>query len=125
MKKEYIDFLKDIELKFQQEHEKSFPSLVNRIPLVVFTEGRKFAHVKIVDGHRDASGRIVVNNPPTGGSSHAYIEMATGGLIKSTGSQPVKRANGQLGIMFDLSTAAGRKKAYEAADVYGSYLYVK
>ncbi|MBC9704889.1 MAG: hypothetical protein H9W81_07915 [Enterococcus sp.] len=63
--------------------------------------------------------RIVKTHSVYGGKSvHAFVERETGKLFKASGwAAPAK------GFRFDLSTEEGFRKAIEAADPYGSYLY--
>lgn len=60
-----------------------------------------------------------------GGSVHAFVERSTGKLVKAAGwKAPAKRTNGELQSKFDLSTPSGFNAAVDAADPYGSYLYL-
>lgn len=53
-------------------------------------------------------------------SVHAFVEIATGALLKAEGWKvPAK------GVRFDLSTAAGFERAVNAADRFGGYLYLR
>ena len=57
------------------------------------------------------------------GSVHAFVERATGKLIKpASWSSPQKGVNG-LAYRYDLSTPEGFARAVEKSDPYGSYLY--
>lgn len=59
------------------------------------------------------------------GSVHAFVERATGKLIKAaTWASPQKDKDG-LAYRYDISTPDGLAKAIEVADPYGSYLYKK
>ena len=58
-------------------------------------------------------------------SVHAFVERATGKLVKAAGwKAPAKRADGTLQSQFDLSTPEGMDAAVEAADRHGAYLYI-
>lgn len=62
--------------------------------------------------------RIVVNR-----SAHAFIERATGKLIKAaTWKAPQKDKDG-LAYRFDLSTPEGFEHAVAVSDRFGGYLY--
>lgn len=73
--------------------------------------GRKFD--KITQAYKTGSN----------GSVHAFVERATGKLIKPAGwNAPQKGVNG-LAYRYDLSTPEGFARAVEKSDPYGSYLY--
>lgn len=69
--------------------------------------------------------RIVEENKKWGGRSvHAFVERATGKLIKSaTWKTPQKTSTGELAYRFDISTKEGLDAAVEASDRHGGYLY--
>lgn len=58
---------------------------------------------------------------------HAFINRETGDLIKSAGwKAPQKNpVTGALAVRFRLDDVEGMTEALEAADVHGSYLYVR
>lgn len=77
------------------------------------TEGAKFDRIT---RERDGQARSV----------HAFVEKSTGKLVKAAGwKAPAKRSSGELQSKFNLSTPEGFAEAVEAADQYGSYLYVR
>lgn len=89
----------------------------------------KFPKVESYDSTYDVEkgqrfDRIIqVNNQR---SVHAFVEKATGKLVKAaTYKAPAKRANGELQSKFNLSTPEGFQAAIDAADRYGSYLYIR
>lgn len=61
-----------------------------------------------------------------GGSCHAFVEKATGNLIKSATwrapQKSIKHPSG-LAVRFELATEEGFKAAVDAADIFGGYLY--
>jgi hypothetical protein len=63
-----------------------------------------------------------------GGSCHAFVEKATGNLIKSATwrapQKSVKHPSG-LAVRFELATEEGFEAAVKAADIFGGYLYDK
>jgi len=69
--------------------------------------------------------RIVQENKSWGGRSvHAFVERATGKLVKSAGwKAPQKTSTGELAYRFDISTLEGLEAAVEASDRHGGYLY--
>lgn len=70
--------------------------------------------------------RIVQRHAGTGGSVHAFVEKATGRLVKAASFKvPAKRSNGELQSKFDLSTPEGFAAALDAADLFGGYLYIR
>lgn len=58
-------------------------------------------------------------------SVHAFIERATGKLIKPAGWNAPQRDKDGLAYRYDLSTPEGFDKAVADSDPYGSYLYKK
>ena len=78
-------------------------------------KGQKFFRiVQVYGGH--SSGRSV----------HAFVEIATGKLIKSAGwKAPAKRTNGELQSKFNLLDDASFADALAKADTCGSYLYAR
>jgi hypothetical protein len=76
--------------------------------------GRKFD--KVIQQWRNTSHG-------TGGSVHAFIERATGKLIKAATWQAPQKDKDGLAYRYDLSTQEGFEKALSDSDPYGSYLY--
>lgn len=58
------------------------------------------------------------------GHVHAFIERATGRLIKSAGWKTPARWGADLASRYDLSDPEQFTKAIEVADPYGGYLYM-
>ena len=79
--------------------------------------GRKFDRLVmsyVIDGRR------------TGGSCHAFIEKATGRLVKSaTWKSPARLVTGELQSKFDLSVPEDYQRVLEVADFAGGYLYIR
>lgn len=74
--------------------------------------GQKFD--RIVQARRsDYSGRSV----------HAFVEKATGKLIKAGGWKAPQKDKDGPAYRFDLSTTEGFTEALNAADLHGGYLY--
>lgn len=62
----------------------------------------------------------------SGQSVHAFVEIATGKLIKSAGwKSPAKRTNGELQSKFNLLDDASFAEAIAKADTCGAYLYAR
>lgn len=61
----------------------------------------------------------------TGGSVHAFIERATGQLIKAATWKSPQRDKGGLAYRYDISTPEKLQQAINVSDPYGSYLYIK
>jgi len=60
-----------------------------------------------------------------GRSVHAFVEQATGKLIKAGGWKAPQKDKSGLAYRYDLSTPEGFKEAVNAADWAGGYLYKK
>jgi hypothetical protein len=79
--------------------------------------GRKFDRLIVsyaIDGRR------------TGGSCHAFIEKATGRLVKSaTWKSPARLVTGELQSKFNLSVPEDYQRVLEVADFAGGYLYIR
>lgn len=62
----------------------------------------------------------------SGGSVHAFVEIATGKLIKPAGwSAPATKSNGELQSKYNLLEDESFEAVKEACDQYGSYLYAR
>ena len=105
--------------RFAQAIEKKFNEDSGRAEYRITVEsGRKFD--KIVMQTRYDSDR-----PFTGGSVHAFVEKATGLLIKPAGwNAPAKWGN-DLASKFDLSDPTDFDKAVSVAHFAGGYLYAR
>lgn len=54
---------------------------------------------------------------------HAFVDRATGGLIKAASwKAPQKNSDGSLSVRFDLSTPEGFQEAVDSSDDSGFYL---
>lgn len=61
-----------------------------------------------------------------GESVHAFVNRATGDLIKAASwKAPQKNSDGTLAVRYNLATPEGFKKALERADWTGAYLYAR
>ena len=76
--------------------------------------------------------RLVMSYTRTGDSRrgqrscHAFVEKATGRLVKSAGwSQPAKLSTGELQSKFNLSVPEDYQRVLEVADFAGGYLYIR
>jgi hypothetical protein len=59
-------------------------------------------------------------------SCHAFIEKATGRLVKSaTWKSPARLVTGELQSKFDLSVPEDYQRVLEVADFAGGYLYIR
>lgn len=75
---------------------------------------RFFRIVQVYAGH--SSGRSV----------HAFVEIATGKVIKSAGwKAPAKYSNGELASKFNLLDDESFKALLEKCDSHGGYLYAR
>jgi hypothetical protein len=83
-------------------------------------QGRKFDRLVISHHYEDPNRR------GRGRSVHAFVERATGLLIKDAGwKAPAKRADGSWQSKFDLSVPSEMAEALAVADPYGGYLYLR
>ena len=81
-----------------------------RNPQMISVEyGRKFA-------------RIVQDNG-TQRFVHCFIDMTTGGVIKSAGWKAPQKDKDGLAVRYNLLDDASREACYSKMDPYGSYLY--
>lgn len=70
--------------------------------------------------------KIVKERDGKARSVHAFVERATGKLIKAAGwNAPAKLASGEFNSQYNLYDSQSFHDAVEAADPYGSYLYAK
>lgn len=83
----------------------------------IFTVEYGQKYDKIIQKFRDSAH---ISN---GGSVHAFIERATGKLIKAATWKSPQRDKDGLAYRYDLSTPYGFNKAITESDPYGSYLY--
>jgi hypothetical protein len=61
-----------------------------------------------------------------GGSVHAFVEIATGKLIKPAGwSAPATKSNGELQSKYNLLDDDSFEAVKKQCDQYGSYLYAR
>jgi hypothetical protein len=61
-----------------------------------------------------------------GGSVHAFVEIATGKLVKPAGwSAPATKTNGELQSKYNLLDDDSFEAVKEECDQYGSYLYAR
>lgn len=75
-------------------------------------KGQKYDRITQMSGHGG------------GLSVHAFVERATGDLIKAAGwKAPAKDKNGKPMARYNLATLAGYRHALHNADDHGSYLY--
>jgi hypothetical protein len=61
-----------------------------------------------------------------GASVHAFIEIATGKIVKPAGwKAPAKYANGELASKYNLLETESFEKALEKCDEHGGWLYAR
>lgn len=78
----------------------------------VFVEmGNKFARVATDNGTQ----RMV----------HAFVDMATGDVIKPAGWKAPQKDKSGLAVRYRLADPADKARCFESMDPYGSYLYKK
>lgn len=100
------------ERKRSARHGYSVPVAYAARPVVVMP-GKRFSRLAHVENGRPAS-------------VHAFVENASGALIKANGwKAPAKSTTDPSGfaVRFDLSTAAGFVQAIMRAEFTGGYLY--
>lgn len=110
-------FAQAIDTKFRTVQRASWQSLAGatipaeKVEGVSVLPGRKFDRIVITDSEGNAR------------SAHAFVDRATGDLIKAAGwSAPQKDAGG-LAIRYNLATPEGLAQAVHAAEYTGGYLY--
>lgn len=110
-----LDYAEAIQNKFDAERE------IKRLRGQSVTAGHEFSVMagqkfdRIVEQYRGGGN---------GKSVHAFVERATGRLVKAAGwPAPAKKSNGELQSKYDLSTPEGFREAVYNADPFGSYLY--
>lgn len=110
-----INFAKAIERKFDaQQHAEA---AAHGYTAADFT-------VQVMPGQK--YDRLVQSDGGYQRSVHAFVRKADGKLIKAAGWQaPQKNADGTDAVRFDISTPMGMQAAIEAADRFGSYLYIR
>ena len=86
-----------------------------KLTVTVDKPGRKF--VRIVQKYTSDHG--------SGRSVHAFVELATGKLIKAAGWTAPQKDKSGLAYRADLSTPVGFADAVSRADFAGSYLYAR
>jgi hypothetical protein len=70
--------------------------------------------------------RLVISYAGKSRSCHAFVERATGLLIKDAGwKAPAKRSDGSWQSKFNLSVPSEMADALALADPYGMYLYLR
>lgn len=115
------DFATAIQNKFDAELEMA---VIRGEKNAQFTPGYEFT----VE-HGQKFDRIVMQrrNDTQGYSRsvHAFVEQATGKLIKAGGWKAPQKDKSGLAYRYDLSTPEGFKEALNAADWAGGYLYKK
>lgn len=102
--------MEDYASKFATELDKKFG---DRYKFSV-EHGRKFDRIvqSYIDGH--------------GGYVHAFVERATGKLIKAAGwNAPAKYVGGVLASKYNLSDETEYMVAVHESDAHGGYLYAR
>jgi len=68
--------------------------------------------------------KTATNTMSRGRSVHAFIEIATGKIVKSAGwKAPAKYSNGELASKYNLLDDDSFQKALEKCDEHGGWLY--
>jgi hypothetical protein len=87
-----------------------------------FGESYKFS----VEYGRKFDRIVQTNLTGTNGYVHAFVERATGKLVKAAGwNAPAKYVGGVLASKYDLSDETEYMVAVHESDPYGGYLYAR
>lgn len=87
--------------------------------------GVRYATYTLETAPRAKYSRVVMNTGGShGGSVHAFIELATGKVMKPAGWKgPVKGKDGKVRPAYDLTIPESRSAIIRDADWAGGYLY--